>query len=309
MPVDLGDRAGGLVRAARGPREPFRVALTEAGAEHPVMRLGPTPAESRRAWETAPALAATAPLGPPRPGASLLAATTSPGGMPRALVAVQRYGRGRVLLFGGEASWRWKMMLASGDATYDTFWRQAVRWTAGDAAGPVAVSVPPPDGRRVSVAVEVRDAAFAAVPDAAVRIRVADPAGRVVEVPAARQPSGSVAASFDAAESGVHKVTVDARRGAVALGSAEAWTLVGGVNQEFVDPRADPAPLRRIAEASGGRVALAEDADDVGAWLASAVAPSTEMVQREVWHSPWVWAALVGLLSAEWALRRRWGMR
>ena len=59
------------------------------------MRLGPTPAESRRAWETAPALAATAPLGPPRPGASLLAATTSPGGMPRALVAVQRLQLGR----------------------------------------------------------------------------------------------------------------------------------------------------------------------------------------------------------------------
>lgn len=309
LPVELTDRAGGLARVGRGAREPHRVSLTEAGVAHPVMRLGAAYADAQRAWDAAPALAATAALGASRPGATLLATTTSPGGVPRALVAVQRYGRGRVLLFGGEASWRWKMMLASDDSTYDTFWRQAVRWTSADATPPVAVLLQPPDGRRLAIVAEVRDASFAAVPDAAVRIRVADPGGRVVDVPVERQPSGTATASVETVESGVHKVTVEARRGPDVLGSAEAWALVGGVEQEFLDPRRDPDRLREVAAATGGRLATVEDAGDIAAWFAEALPPSTELAQREVWHTPWVWALLVGLLSAEWTLRRRWGLR
>lgn len=310
LPVELTDRAGGLVRAARGAREPHRVELTDAGVDHPVMRQGGVPGDTRRVWDAAPPLAAAAALGPPRPGALLLAATTVTGGVSRPLVAVQRYGRGRVLLFGGEASWRWKMMSASTDATYDTFWRQAVRWSAADAQPPVALALRPPDGRRVRVAAEVRDAAFARVADAAVRLRVTTPSGRAIDVPVERDPSGVVTAAIEVEESGVHKVTLDARRGDMVLGAAEAWALVGGVDGEFVDPRRDLEVLRRVADATGGRLARAEEGvPDIGAWVAARRTPDEELVQREVWHTPWAWALLVGLLGVEWALRRQWGLK
>ena len=70
------------------------------------------------------------PLGGPRPGASVLAVPAVRAAPPRALVAVQRYGAGRSMVFTGEASWRWRMMLPAGDRSYDTFWRQAARWLA-----------------------------------------------------------------------------------------------------------------------------------------------------------------------------------
>lgn len=310
LPVDLVDRAGGLVRAARGARDPFHVGLTEAGREHPVMRLGASPKDTARAWEAAPALASTAALGPARAGATVLATTTSPGGVPRPLVAVQRYGRGRVLLFGGEASWRWKMMLAAGDATYDSFWRQSVRWTAADADAPVVVTARAEEGRRVMVAAEIRDAEFAGIPGADVRLRVTGPSGRELEVPASRSAGGAtVSASFEAAESGVHKVSVVARRGGEALGAAEAWALVGGVDGEFVDPRRTVETLDVLARASGGRLVEAAEADAIAEWIGESAARHTELVQRELWHSPWVWALLVGVLGTEWTLRRRWGLR
>ena len=30
---------------------------------------------------------------------------------------------------------------------------------------------------------------------------------------------------------------------------------------------------------------------------------------RDLWHEPWAFALIVLLLSAEWILRRRWGLR
>ena len=75
-----------------------------------------------------PALASISALGGPRPGAACLAVTGGPGGAARALVAVQRFGDGRSMVFTGEASWRWRMMLPTTDQSYDRFWRQAARW-------------------------------------------------------------------------------------------------------------------------------------------------------------------------------------
>ena len=40
---------------------------------------------------------------------------SGPAARPRALVAVQRYGDGRSMVFTGEASWRWRMLLPSSD--------------------------------------------------------------------------------------------------------------------------------------------------------------------------------------------------
>jgi hypothetical protein len=31
--------------------------------------------------------------------------------------------------------------------------------------------------------------------------------------------------------------------------------------------------------------------------------------RRDLWHQAWAFALVVALLSAEWTLRRRWGLR
>jgi hypothetical protein len=107
----------------------------------------------------------------------------------------------------------------------------------------------------------------------------------------------------------VHKVTVDARRGAATIGSAEAWARVGGADGELVDPRRDVETLRRLVEDTGGRLAGPGESAEIADWIAAAAMPSAELVQRELWHSPWVLAMVMGLLGTEWTLRRRWGLR
>ena len=94
LPLDLADRGRGVLQAsATPPRGANRVALTPAGADHPIMQLTADAEETRKRWEAVPALASVSPLGGPRPGASVLAVTSGPGGAPRALVAVQRLRR------------------------------------------------------------------------------------------------------------------------------------------------------------------------------------------------------------------------
>ena len=164
LPVELNDRRGGLMRASLGQLampEHNKVALTPEGEVHPIMRLASTPADERKAWAALPALAASAALGGPRPGATILALTTAPGGGILPVVAVQRYGQGRSMVFAGEASWRWKMMMPAADRSYDVFWRQAARWLTSASPDPVAISVPDAcePGDLVSVDIDVRDAA------------------------------------------------------------------------------------------------------------------------------------------------------
>ena len=101
------------------------------------MRIGALADETRRLWSALPALAASAPLGGPRPGATVLAVTTAPGGGVFPVVAVQRYGQGRSMVFAGEASWRWKMMVPSTDRTLRIFL----------AAGGALALRPPPGSR------------------------------------------------------------------------------------------------------------------------------------------------------------------
>jgi hypothetical protein len=43
--------------------------------------------------------------------------------------------------------------------------------------------------------------------------------------------------------------------------------------------------------------------------LQQAVPRNLEPERRDLWHEPWAFAIIIVLLSAEWGLRRRWGLR
>src|SRR5204863_4424247 len=115
-------------------------------------------------------------LGAPRPGAQVLALVRTPDGS-RPLVAVQRYGQGRSMMFTGEASWRWRMQLPSEDRTFELFWRQAVRWLAAPTPDPVSIA--PMMGIAVGdaapIAIDVRNDEFSPVRDGDVSISVTVP--------------------------------------------------------------------------------------------------------------------------------------
>jgi uncharacterized membrane protein len=326
LPLELTDRGGSADEAAgggrdavvpaSGPKAAHRVSPTAAGEAHPVMQLGTSADDTRKRWDAVPPLAAVAAVGGPRAGASVLAMTTTPGGTPRALVAVQRFGEGRSMVFTGEASWRWRMLLPATDRSFEAFWKQALRWLALPATDPVQLTMPPgtAPGDALAVTVLARDASFEPLRDVTVDVRMTGADGRVQPLqaaPASRaaREGGQYVATFRPDHAGVFRVSADVRRGAASLGTTSASVLVGGTDVEMADPRLNRALLERLASASGGRV-LNEDELGTLPDLLSARAPGAALAaRRDLWHSGWSFAAILVLLGAEWMLRRSWGLR
>ena len=314
LPLELSDRGDAVLPAsARGIN---RVSLTQAGESHPMMQLGTDAGDARKRWDATPALASTAPLGGPRPGASVLAVSGGAGGAARALVAVQRYGEGRSMVFTGEASWRWRMLLPSSDRSYDTFWRQAVRWLALGSTDPVTIVVPAgaSPGDTLPLRVAVRNPEFVPQTDATVDVRVTSPDGRTQTLRATatrqeRDVDAGYVASFQPASPGVYRLSVEARRGAAPLGSASASLLVGGADLEMADPRLNTQLLQRIALASGGRLVGPDETTTILEGLRAGLPAARLAATHDLWHNGWSFAAIVMLLGAEWILRRRWGLR
>ena len=312
FPVELSDRRGLKLASMPASSESNKLYLTPDGESHPVMQIGPSPAASRRRWEAAPALSASAALGGPRPGASVLAVTAAAGGW-RPLVAIQRYGSGRTMVFTGEAAWRWRMLLPSSDRTYDMFWRQAIRWLSTATPDHVMVTAAggAAAGDLVTLDVTARDEEFSHVLDASITARVTDPGGATHELHPllAGHAGGRYTAQFRPESTGVYHVQIEAQRGSAILGSAEDWILVGGADLELADPRLNEEVLRRVTTATGGRFLDATDVGSLPRLLRSSAAEVAPPTVRAAWHTIWAFLLVVALLSCEWTLRRRWGMR
>ena len=313
LPMLLNRRSDGAVPAASGGGA--GVSLTEAGLDHPITRIGSTPDENRKRWEGLPALASASALGGARPGAAVLA-TTTVGGASRPLIAVQRFGDGRSMVFAGEASWRWRMMLPSTDRSYETFWRQAIRWLALGATDPIAVYPPAAAavGDELLVRTAVRDPSFTPMRDADVDVRVSGPDGGLHELRASLEDkdggdSALFAAKFSPQQPGLYRVSVSARRGNADAGSATSAFLVGGADVEMADPRLNSALLQRIAAGTGGRLMPAGQIDALLTALRAATPAAALSVRHDLWHNAWSFLLITGLLTAEWLLRRRWGLR
>ncbi|MFN7982884.1 MAG: hypothetical protein U0Q11_13570 [Vicinamibacterales bacterium] len=312
LPVELTDRRGGsTTRAGQDESGSTRnkVMLTPEGALNPIMRIGATADESRRLWADMPALASVAPIGGPRPGATVLAISQASNGASVPLLAVQRYGRGRSMVFSGEASWRWRMMRPSTDRSYELFWRQAARWLSGDAPEPVTIALPdnPAPGEAVAVQVEARNAGFMPVADAAVSVTLTAPGGAQQSLTMRPASTGVQATTFQAETPGLYRVHAEARQGAASLGVADRWLYVGAADTEFADPRLNEPFLRRLARQSGGQYVPAADVERVLTSLSAGTPQTLEPERRDLWHQPWTFTLLLVLLGAEWGLRRLWG--
>lgn len=313
LPLDPTDRRGTPARTASGAMPaPNRPALTADGASHPATRLAVTLDESRKRWNQLPPLASVAAAGSPRPGAQVLAVTSRAGGELRPLIVAQRYGLGRSMVFAGEASWRWRMLLPASNTTHELVWRQLARWLGSASAEMIEIppaSVPLP-GTTESIGVLARDEEFKPIGNAEVAIRVKEPGGQERSIPAALADprEGRYAAAVRFEQPGVYMIAADVRRGSQPLGSATRPMLVGGADAELSEPRLNEAVLRRIAQSTGGRYVAAADTATLPGLLRESGRGKPPLEMRDLWNTGWTLAAIVALLAAEWIVRRRMGL-
>jgi uncharacterized membrane protein len=298
------------------PPTMLQVRPTAAGREHAALQLAATSAAAAARWDSLPPLSSVNRLGPLRAGATvLLTGRDASAQSDVTLLAFQRYGRGMGALFGVQDSWLWQMdaTIAVEDETHETLWRQLLRWLVDGVPGQVEATALPArvgPGEPVTLQARVADSAFRALNDANVVALVTTPSGREVEVPLTwtLKEDGVYAGRYIADEAGVYGIVAAARRGRDTLRSRSTALMADDQGADVEQAELRSALLRRVSDETGGRYYPLADAARVVDDAAITASGVTRREARDLWDMPIILLCFVGLLAAEWAVRRREGL-
>lgn len=308
-----------VVLEAKGAEAQFaelKVEPTAFGMTHGVTQLAATEEESAERWKKLPAVSTLNRVQRTRPGAvTLLVGRGDALAAPQVVLAHQRYGAGKALAFTAHDSWLWQMHaeIPLEDMTHENLWRQLLRWLVGGVPGQVGVSVSPQrtaPGTSVTVVATVSGATYLHVNDAQVVAQVTDPKGTVRDVPLEWTvgQDGEYRGTFSVRERGSHGVRLEARRAGNSLGSDEIQVEVADQDTEYFGAEMRRPLLERIAEETGGRFYTPETADRLPGDMTYSGGGATVQEEKPLWDMPVLFLAIVGLLSSEWAYRKRRGL-
>ena len=292
---------------------PLHMQPTQFGQRHFALMLSADPEESAALWSKLPPLEGANRFLKTAPGAVVLA--DADGDEKKPLLVTQNYGNGRVLAFAGDSTWRWWMQ--GYEAADKRFWRQVVLWLARKdqaAEGNVWVKL---EGRRFAPGDPVEFSAGAQsangepAKDAEFQVEVVCPP-KNARVPCLLKPKDDqmVGLFRDTAAPGDYVIEVTARQKGRILGMAKARFSVTLQDLELDNASADPDTMESLAKATDGRAILPEQLSQLVEELAqqAQLLEIEEMTKKTFWDKWAFFLTLVGLLSMEWYLRKRWGL-
>lgn len=295
----------------------YRLTLTREGWLEPWLRLHPEEEGERQRLESMPAFQTFNSIRGIKPGATVLARATLDGGEALPALVEQRFGQGRVAAMMIGDLWRWDLRRPE-DAKSDLgkAWRQTVRWLVAEVPKRVEiVQSESRDGESTNaartLAVQVRDAEFNPLDNAAVTVRITAPDGKTLELPAEPSPrqAGLYEATYVPREAGAYRAGFSALApDGSEVGQAQAGWTSDPAAEEFNDLRPNVDLLRRLANETGGQVVEAGKLERFVATLPDREVQITEPYVKPVWHQSWVFLLAIGCLTAEWGLRRWKGL-
>ncbi len=293
----------------------LKISPTRAGQLHAVTQIAGTEAASLARWAELPELSTLNAELPAKPASTVLLNGTDERGRSRVVLASHQFGRGKAVAFTAQDSWQWQMhaSISLEDQTHEHFWKQLMRWLVEGVPDVVDVRaatdrVEP--GEAVTVEATVVDKQFVELNDATVVAQIARPGGATVSVPLqwTGERDGQYRGTFVSSEAGAYEVTVDATKGGEAVGTGVTYVRAAPGDSEYFDPTMHAAPLRRIAEETGGRFYTPATAAGLTEDVRYAGRGVTSVEERELWNMPIILIGLMGLVCAEWGYRRMVGL-
>lgn len=249
-----------------------------------------------------------------KPGASILATVVDSENRTLPALVTQRYGEGKTAALTIGDIWRWAMKDAEQQQEVAKAWRQLLRWVVAEVPSRVEMTLSAEaDGGLplTQLAVRVRDDSFAAQDDATVMLTVTDLDGTTTAIPGdpSLEEPGLFTAEYISEDSAGYKIEAEVLDGAgLVIGTDEVARSFNPAAQEFAHIGANPEPLRRIAEATGGEMLSLADIGQLPGLLKDLDLPVVEIRQTPLWHTPWLFLIALACFLGEWALRRRQGV-
>ncbi|MBM3265993.1 MAG: hypothetical protein FJY97_21595, partial [candidate division Zixibacteria bacterium] len=301
---------------------PFVPVLTPDGQVHPVMKLSDDPVASGRLWAELPPLPGLNLAGTAKPGATVLSVhpTWQIDGVNAPVVAVSRYGPGKVMAMTPYGLWRWDLMMWGAGAThasYERFWSNAVRWlTAYEGGQRVRIITEKlyfRGGEPVAFKGQVYDENFRPLDGADIQVTVQAQPSETPPLHIALTPvtagSGRYTGSIRFLTEGTYTFTARALYAGAEIGTDTGGFSVGETTAEFLQTRMNRNLLDRLATVTGGQFYPIAEAQRLGEDLNLPETVTTQTQHVQLWHHPYVFILLVALLSAEWLLRRAFGLQ
>ncbi len=315
MPVDVVSNRDSVWQS-------FKLKIPEEAYDHPIMRVGLTANETRRAWtEKFPGFGGLNLVNRLKPGAVSLALhdrKTNQYG-PLVVFAVQQIGRGRTMAFTSDTTSGWGASFESRFGTttdriayYRQFWNNAVRWLAADRiqrkAGEIKIHLST-GSIHVGETVPLTVTTLSPNPEAEPTLKLVQPDRTEVDLPLESSLSdGSFTASFTAEQTGAHRLVARLVKAEDENVFARQFVDVIPNRRELETTKANYELLQSLAKATGGQFSAGPDNALPAGQLGNLQAQFVEYRESSTWDRWWYLLLLALMLGIEWALRRNWGL-
>ncbi|MEM7008240.1 MAG: glutamine amidotransferase [Thermodesulfobacteriota bacterium] len=286
--------------------------LTEVGKSHPITRIIPNTNENERHWNSMPELEGLNTVQGLKPSAMALLSTDD--GQP--VLAVDNIDNGKVAAFMSDSSWMWNFSQAQGGNVsphYEKFWNRLFLWFVDD-----------PELRDVKISTD--KAIYS--PGEIVKLDITSlsedhidensspvlvlPNGEKELIQIQRETEGSYIAEIVARVDGLHKISFVPKSSSEQfreLNKSETIFMVEPPSTEVVGPTANTEFLKKLSDESGARFITTDESPGKLKLDSSKKKTLIGYQTKKLWDNPFTFLVLIAMLSSEWLLRRRWGLK
>ncbi len=319
LPVRVAKSTSEIIARIRGEKpEDWQLQVTSYGLEHPIMKIGATTDETKELWNIMPGLFWSKSVFDAKPAAQVLAEHTDPQrrteeNKPEPLIAVQPFGKGKVVYMGFHETWRWRFVR---DGFYHReYWGNLIRYLATLKARQVVIATGREQfaaGERMKIQVEAYDENYNPLetPDGKFVVDMIDTASGDVtelELEAKEGEKGRYEKEIPLTRTGTYELTamrddpdqadkVAGKRITVELPKAEAART-----------EANSGSLEMIATRDVNFMNITE-LDQLAGRIPPGRLETVQKVPRELWDSNLMLLVVVLLLVVEWIFRKKYNM-
>lgn len=322
LPVVL---EGGLYQSTAEVRlsslETWNLELTADGNEDPIFHFAPDKTKNREILASLPGMYWYFPVTRTKPGATVLVQHGDQRMQNQfgrhALMAMQRYGPGRTVFIGFDATYRWRYLH---EQYFDGFWSRLIdRVGRSKVLGgryPFTLATDKNvyrSGDRVNLRVQLTGTQEEMASVGTLQCEVEPPGGEstTYDLEANIEQPGLLETSFSVEKGGTYIVHVASTTQAERDPSVRPATLpirVEPPRQETDKPGTNRPLMEDLSKASGGRVFTPADAKEIPSAFTIREVERLVQYREELWDAPLTMLLIVTCLTVEWVLRKIYKM-